>query len=403
MNGVVDDGTGPPHDAFLVALASLDEVGPATLRWLLSHGSPRRVWQRVRAGRLSPGPGARIGRERIGSWAAQAATLDPAALWQRCVDLGIGVVSLGSADYPEDLAEDIEPPVVLFRRGDHRRLGNPRVAVVGTRRATGYGIAVARALGRDLTEAGVSVVSGLAIGIDAAAHRGAVDALEAESDSTLDVGSDRCQHRAGPLAVVGANLVDVCPRRNHELARRVADLGVIYSEVPPGVRSAPWRFPVRNRLLAAMCDAVVVVESAGNGGSMHTVREALDRDRSVFAVPGPVGVSSSEGPNQLLRDGAAPCLDVEDLLTELRITGSAGTASPEPRRTAGRSTGVSGRSEPTGTAAEVLGAIGWRPVTLDAIATACGLGPRELAVVLSALEADGWIARSGSWIERLDG
>lgn len=401
MNDLVRDGVDLPHEAFMVGLASLDEVGPATFRWLLSHGSPRRVWERVRAGRLTPGPGARVNSERIAGWMTQANSLDPARLWRRCVESGIGVVSLGSAGYPSDLADDPEPPVILFQRGDPHRLRVPRVAIVGTRRATGYGLAVARGLGMDLTNAGVSVVSGLAMGIDGAAHRGVVDAVEQSGSTVGGQGPPGCPTHAGPLAVVGANLEEVCPRQNRELARRVSELGVIYSEVPPGVRSAPWRFPVRNRLLAAMCDAVIVVESTANGGSMHTVREALSRDRTVFAVPGPVGVRSSEGTNQLLRDGAAPCLDVGDVLMELSVPvplRGSGTRNESVGSGSGR---VSGRTLPTGSAAAVLEVIGWRPVTLDGIATACGLGPRELAVVVSSLEADGWIVRNGSWIERV--
>lgn len=399
-----------------MAIASLDNVGPATFRWLLSHGSPRRVWNRLTEGRLSPGPGARIDGAQISRWVDQSGTLDPAVSWARCIRLGIDVVTLGDPDYPETLADDPDPPVVLFRRGVPERVAGVRVAIVGTRRATGYGIDVAHRLGRELTEAGVSVVSGLALGIDAAAHRGAIAALAGDTDRTR---FERPSHRgdgdlleggtgsgpAGPMAIVGANLEVICPRRNHELARQVHRHGVIYSEVPPGTRSAPWRFPVRNRLVAAMCDALVVVESAANGGSMHTVREALDRDRTVLAVPGPIGVESSQGTNQLIRDGAAPCLDLADVLAELGVDapGSVATKDASAGRGVGRDGRGSGRVRPTGRAAEVLEAVGWRPVTLDGLATSCSMGPRELAVVLAGLESEGWIVRDGSWVERLVG
>lgn len=397
----------PPDEAYLVAISSLDNVGPATFRWLLSHGSPRRVWKRINDGRLSPGPGARIDRAQIETWRTQSDRIDPAGLWTRCQRLGIDVVTLGGSNYPSDLADDPDPPVILFRRGRVERIGAARVAIVGTRRATGYGIDVAFGLGRDLTDAGVSVVSGLALGIDAAAHRGALATLrhaeERSAGRVAPVEGDAVA--AGPLAVVGANLELICPRRNRDLAEQVIGRGVVYSEVPPGTRSAPWRFPVRNRLVAAMCDAVVVVESAANGGSMHTVREALDRNRSVLAVPGPIGVESSAGTNQLIRDGAAPCLEVDDVLAEIR-TGhpELGTPDVDHRdRVDGSATAAPRRDHPTGRAGQVLDSVGWRPVTLDSLATSCGLGPRDLAVVLAELESKGWITRDGSWVERLDG
>lgn len=391
-----------PHEAYLAALASLDNVGPATSRWLLSHGSPRRVWDRVRSGRLTPGPGARVDRAQITFWMSQAASIDPGELWQRCVTLGIGVVSLGSAGYPDRLADDPDPPVVLFQRGEPERVSERRVAIVGTRRATRYGLDVAYSLGRSLTQAGVTVVSGLALGIDAAAHGGAVSVLDGPDEVAEDPHEPHRSTAAGPLAVVGANLEVICPRRNRQLADRVLAHGLIYSEVPPGTRSAPWRFPVRNRLVAALCDAVVVVESAANGGSMHTVREALDRDRAVLAVPGPIGVGSSEGTNQLIRDGAAPCLGVDDVLAEIDVhviaSGTSGDRSVDDGRSP-RKTGAQ-RAMPTGDAALVLEAIGWRPLTLDGVAATSGLTPRQIAVVLATLESDGWIKRSGSWVER---
>lgn len=404
MNDTTQEAGGDTHDeAYLVAISTLDNVGPATFRWLLSHGSPRRVWRRITSGQLTPGPGARIDRAQIDVWRTQSSNTDPVGLWNRCQRAGIDVVRLGGSGYPDGLADDLDPPVILFRRGRADRVGTARVAIVGTRRATGYGIDVAFALGRDLTSAGVSVVSGLALGIDAAAHRGALAALPSGWRDHADSGDGSSW--AGPLAVVGANLELICPRRNRDLAEQVYHSGVIYSEVPPGIRSAPWRFPVRNRLVAAMCDAVVVVESAANGGSMHTVREALDRDRSVLAVPGPVGVDSSAGTNQLIRDGAAPCLDVEDVLDEIRgahpdlvVATVPGSDPTVPSRA-----GVTTRARPNGPAAQVLDSIGWRPLTLDSLATSCAMDPRELAVVLAGLESQGWITRDGSWIERLDG
>ncbi len=404
-----------PHEAYLASLAALDGVGPARIRWLLSHGTPEEVWGLVAGRQLKPGPDSgRIDAHLLSQWAADASRMQPAVIWRRCVTLGIGVVSLGSAGYPQALADDMEPPVVLFQKGDPEALNaGPRVAIVGTRRATGYGLRVAQGLGRDLARAGVVVVSGLALGIDAAAHRGATGDAASASPS------------APAVAVVANGLDAPCPAKNRQLAARVADGGVIYSEVPPGMPSAPWRFPVRNRIIAALADVVVVVESAGTGGSMHTVREALDRDRPVLAVPGPIEVRSSEGVNQLIRDGAAPCLGVEDVLMALPPSDSSGMArTGVPNRfdlfddlpgqgaatntTAGQLSTRQSRSavpsdprpEPVGNDSLVLEALEWRPMSVESLSNRSGLGLRELASALSSLESSGWISRSGSWIER---
>ena len=220
-----------PHEAYVAALASLEGVGPARLRWLLSGGTPAEVYAAVREGRLRDAPSeVRVDAGLREAWRDGAARLDPAALWERCGRLGIGVVTIGSAAYPPALRDDPDPPVVLFHRGDPDVLAGPRVAVIGTRRATGYGIRVAERFGRELAEAGVSVVSGLALGIDAAAHRGATSVAGAP-----------------PVAVVGGGLDDPCPVRNRALAEAVAERGVVLSEVPPGVAAAPWRFS-QNRI-----------------------------------------------------------------------------------------------------------------------------------------------------------
>lgn len=395
-----------PHEAYLAAIASLEHVGPATFRWLLSHGSPSRVWQRLSSGRLTTGPGARITSAQIDRWAAQAASVNPAKIWERCVELGIGVVSIGSAGYPESLADDLDPPVVLFQRGDPNRVAKHKVAIVGTRRATGYGREVAHDLAKDLTEAGITIVSGLALGIDGACHAGAVNAID---EAGRAGGNAR-----GPLAVVGANLESPCPQANRHLASKVAELGIVYSEVPPGTPSAPWRYPVRNRILAALCDVLVVVESDADGGSMHTVREALDRDRTVMAVPGPITGRYSRGTNQLLRDGAAPCLGSDDVLMELGLTGKEGTTFeqlstdvPLDKSSGSSSVKGTGSSEnkqntylPSEIEAKLLEHLDWRPTTVEKLGASSGLAPRELATAMMSLESAGLIRRTGSWIER---
>jgi len=368
-----------PHEAHLGALAALPYLGATSLRTLLAEGTPAEVWERVRRGRLGAAVTARLPpavRAAAAEWPAAAQQIDPEAMWRRWRRAGIGVVSLGSPGYPSCLAEDPEPPVVLFHRGDPDVLARPRVAIIGTRRSTAYGRRVAHSMGRDLAAAGVCVVSGLALGIDAAAHRGAV-------------GTDG----VGPAAVVGGGVDAPGPATNAELAREVIDRGVVLSEVPPGTPPAPWRFPVRNRILAGLAQVVIVVESAAAGGSMLTVEQAQLRGRSVLAVPGPVDSAASEGTNRLLAEGAGVCVDVDDVLMALGFEADvAGFAAGPP---------IEARQRPDGDAGSVLDALAFVPVPVEALAREVGLDLARLSVALGELERLGWAERRGPFVERV--
>jgi DNA processing protein len=285
----------------------------------------------------------------------------------------VGVAVLGAAGYPDALAADIEPPVVLFHRGRLDVLPGPRVCIVGTRRCTRYGLDLAHELGRDLSAEGVRVVSGLALGIDGSAHRGAL-----ASDG------------APPIGVVGSGLDVVYPRRHARLWADVEARGVVLSEAPLGARPERWRFPSRNRVLAALADVVVVVESHDRGGSLHTVDSALERDRPVMAVPGPVRSPASAGCNRLIAEGLHVARDAGDVLTLLGLT-----AAADQRRT------VDPRPEPAAGDRQVLEAVGWQPVALEQIAIGTGRPLGELAAALERLAAAGWVAVNGAWYERV--
>jgi DNA processing protein len=194
------------------------------------------------------------------------------------------------------------PPRWLFLRGPMPVA--PGVAVVGSRRATSYGLAVARRIGGALAEAGIVVVSGMALGIDGAAHRG-------------------CLVRAGTtVAVLGCGVDVPYPARHRQLAREILDGGgAVVSEYPPGTRPEPWRFPERNRIIAGLSRAVVVVEAAEQSGALITARLALDLNIDVFAVPGDIDRPTSQGANQLIRDGAHPVSSIDELLEGLGFAG----------------------------------------------------------------------------------
>jgi DNA processing protein len=371
---------GLPHEAYLAALATLDRMGPATMRRLLTLGTPEAVWERVRAGPLPRALVDALPRPSVAAsagWSRAARGTDPAGLWDQVAGLGAGAVSIGSPGYPSALVQDLDPPVLLFHLGDPDVLVAPRVAVIGTRRATGYGLRAARELGAALSAAGVCVVSGLALGIDAAAHHGAVDA-----------------GGAPPAAVIGSGLDRPGPVRNAGLAAAIARRGVILTEAPPGVTALPWRFPVRNRILAGLAQAVVVVESAATGGSMLTVHEAQRRDVPVLAVPGPVDSPASEGTNQLLAEGAGVCTGPRDVLELLSLT-VAPAAGPVDAEAGDP------RPDPQGDASRVLDELGWRPSTVEQLALRTGLGLGPLASAIGALEQDGWALQRGGFVERI--
>jgi DNA processing protein len=198
------------------------------------------------------------------------------------------------------------PSELLYARGDHfaGALAAPTVAIVGARACSGYGAQVARTLGRELATAGVTVVSGLARGIDGEAHRGALDA------------------NGRTVAVLGCGIDRDYPAAHAELARRISESGGIVSEYEPGVEPAPWRFPARNRIIAALADAVVIVEARSRSGALITVDLAMEIGRPIYAVPGEITSALSAGTNKLLQHGHATAItSVRDVLTALGLGG----------------------------------------------------------------------------------
>ena len=364
-----------PEEAYAAALAALETMTPRRLLLLVRSGLPlEAIWEGVVTGRSEGLPALdrlwESSDQLRARWPREAGRVDVEALWARCHDQS--VVVLGRPGYPEELAEDPLPPPVLFGRGSWSAIGSPSVAIVGTRHATVGGMEVAAALGRDLAAAGVTIVSGLAKGIDGAAHRGAL-AVEGGPP---------------PVAVVGSGLDVVYPRCNHGLWEAVAARGLLCSEGPPGTRPAAHRFPARNRILAALADVVVVVESRVRGGSLLTVAEAQQRGVPVMVVPGSVRSPASEGTNLLLVDGAPPAVDALDVLVALGLE-----ARPARRGRRDR------RPPPEPSDRSLLDLFGTDALTLEVVVVRSGRPLPEVAVALGRLEAGGWLSRSGGWFE----
>ena len=357
------------------ALASLPQVGPQRLRVLVNELGANNAWRTIR-GEVPPTPriAALFAQHDLGRVWRQSATdqlLEQIA--ESLTTSGMSVLLLSDAEYPEALRGDPSAPAVLFVRGDITALRHRRVGVVGTRAASAAGRHFARRLSCELAANGVAVVSGLARGIDAAAHLGALDARDA----------------APPIAVVASGLDVVYPREHATLWGSVAEHGVVLSESPPGCAPDAFRFPLRNRILAALSEVLVVVESRETGGSMITVEEALKRGVTVMAVPGAPLSSTSAGTNQLLSQGAAPVRDATDVLVALGLD--------HERHRSHRET----RIAPSPEDRVVLDALVQQPLTFDQLVQRVGLPIQDVAIRIGHLETQGWITANAGWWEAL--
>lgn len=357
------------------ALASLPHVGPQRLRVLVNELGAYDAWRTIR-GELPPTSriAALFAQHDLGRVWRQSATdrlLEQIA--ESLTTSGMSVLLLSDAEYPEALRGDPSAPAVLFVRGNITALRHRRVGVVGTRAASAAGRHFARRLSCELAANGVAVVSGLARGIDAAAHLGALDALDA----------------APPIAVVASGLDVVYPREHATLWGSVAEHGVVLSESPPGCAPDGFRFPLRNRILAALSEVLVVVESRETGGSMITVEEALKRGVTVMAVPGAPLSSTSAGTNQLLSQGAAPVRDATDVLVALGLD--------HERHRSHRET----RIAPSPEDRVVLDALLQQPLTFDQLVQRVGLPIQDVAIRIGHLETQGWITANAGWWEAL--
>jgi DNA processing protein len=272
------------------------------------------------------------------------------------------VIRLSRTDrlFPERLRAIFDPPRALYARGagELELLARPAVGVVGARSCSPYGAHVARMLGRELAGAGLVVVSGLARGIDGEAHRGVLEA------------------HGATVAVLGCGIDRDYPASHAQLSRRIEEGGLVVSEYEPGVEPAPWRFPARNRIIAGLCEAVVVVEARDRSGALITADFALDEGREVFAVPGEITSSLSAGTNALLKLGATPLTSAQDVLDALGID------SPAP----------GGEPDVSPAAAQVLELVREAPGGADELTARAALDAGALSVALTELELAGLVA-----------
>ena len=362
------------HDPGLASWLQLSltpGLGPATLRKLLQQfGLPQAVLARKRSELSALAPAAALAAldsEPVAHAVARALA------W--AAEPGHAVITLADESYPRLLLEIADPPPLLYARGRAELLQRSALAMVGSRNATQQGTANAEAFARTLSEAGLTIVSGLALGIDAAAHRGGL------------------QGAGSTIAVLGTGIDVIYPQRNAALAAEIAARGLIVSEFALGSAPAAQNFPRRNRLISGLARGCLVVEAAVASGSLITARAAADQGRDVFAVPGSIHSPLAKGCHVLIKSGAKLVESAEDVLTELsgfRPSGFASTREPSHKASAQAESGL-------------LAHMGHDPVDVDSLCSRAGLSAEQVSSELLRLELDGRVAAlPGGLYQRLE-
>jgi DNA processing protein len=284
------------------------------------------------------------------------------------------VVTLGDAGYPQALLATEDPPLLLYRMGRLAQAPQRALAVVGSRNPTPQGLQNAQRFARAFAEAGVTVVSGMALGIDGAAHEGALEGAAPDAVATI--------------AVVGTGLDRVYPKQHLQLAHRIAEHGMIVSEYPLGTPPLQHNFPRRNRLIAGLSQGTLVVEAALQSGSLITARLASEQGKEVFAIPGSIHSPHARGCHALLRQGAKLVESAQDVLEDLRYVLPAPAAAAAPEEPEGEN--------------PLLAALGFDPLGLDALVARTGIPAHLLQAQLLELELVGQVARlPGGLFQRL--
>lgn len=357
-------------DADLLAALRLNlipGVGPRTQQSLLARfGTAQGVFD-ASPGDLRAVEG--IGPKLAAAICAARNSGDAEHELRRCRELGIRLVPRGVPEYPRSLAEICDPPTILYCRGEWRPCDNLAVSIVGSRRCTLYGRQQAERLGASLARAGLTIISGLARGIDAAAHEGALSA------------------GGRTVAVLGTGICNIYPPEHKELAARVVQQGVLMSEVPLDQAPLPGLFPQRNRIISGMSAGVIVVEATRSSGALHTVRHAMEQGREVFAVPGRIDSFASEGCHDIIRDGATLVRNVDDVLTALGPLVAPVKKDDSQTVHSPRELTLSGQE------LEILNLVTIDPIPVDEILRLAGIESARVLTTLTILEMKRMVRR----------
>jgi DNA processing protein len=383
--------------ALWLRLSAADGIGSLTATKLLQQfGLPQAIFAQSAASLsagisakqvkalLEPSEGLQALIESTWRWLQETPQADSARIFRK-------IVCLADADYPKALLQLPDPPVLLYATGSpavYEQIANKEhandIAIVGSRHATPQGLANARSFAKAFAQSGMHIVSGLALGIDGAAHEGALDA---QQDFGSAVGST--------VAVVGTGLDRVYPKRHLDLAHRIVEQGLIISEFPIGTPPLPENFPRRNRIIAALTQGTLVVEAAIQSGSLITARQALDLGKDVFAIPGSIHSPQAKGCHYLIKQGAKLVESAQDVLDELPIpvTKQPINAMISGAMSLDNSPPSSSKSLKNLRQDPVLEALGHDPVSLDHLIDRTGIPAAQLQVQLLELELIGDVAR----------
>lgn len=343
-----------------VALSLADGVGPKLQTTLLDQfGTPAEVLKQPIAVLQSVHG---VGPKTAASLTSPTLFDEARRTIEICTSEQIDILTQQHSDYPERLREICDSPSVLYRRGVMLPQDELAIAIVGSRRCTAYGKRHAERLAGALARAGFTVVSGLARGIDAAAHKGAMNAA------------------GRTIAVLASGVRDIYPPEHAELADEIAQQGALLSEMPPDQKPLPGLFPQRNRIISGMCLGVIVIEANRNSGALYTARHAMEQGREVFALPGPVDSIASEGCHELIRDGVTLVRNVDDVLSSLGPLSTPSTQKDDITIHSPRELALN----PLET--QILNLISTTQVHADEILRAAGIESSRVLATLSVLE-----------------
>lgn len=349
---------------YLNALNKINGVGPQAMKKLLGFfGVAENAWKASREGLEQSGIGPSLAEKIM----AERGAIDPGKEWEKLIRENIQILTPDNPDYPQLLKEIPSAPFVLYKKGDLDLNSAPLISVVGSRKFTTYGHQAATSLVKDLVQAGLIIVSGLALGIDGIAHRAALFS------------------GGKTIAVLGNSLDEknIAPRSNMDLAREIIENGALLSDYPVETPAAEFTFPARNRLIAGLSLGTLIIEAGEKSGSLITANLALEFNREVLAVPGSIFSSQSIGTNQLLKKGAKLVMGVKDILEELNLEESLGQKNILPK--------VPGSKEEE----ILLKILSNEPVHIDNLARISKLGTVSVSTALSMMEIKGWVKDIG--------
>lgn len=353
---------------YLNALNKINGVGPQKMRRLINYfGQPELIWQAD----LEELKASQIGNSIAEKILAERGQINPDQEWEKLQKEGIQIITWDDLEYPLLLKEINHPPYLVYKKGNLPALGGfnsaPMISIVGSRKYTSYGSQVAYSFAKDLAQAGIMVVSGMALGIDSIAHRGALDA------------------GGKTIAVLGNSLDDknLYPKNNFNLSREIMESGALISDYPIETQASEFTFPARNRIIAGLSLGTLVVEAGEKSGTLITSELALEFNREVFAIPGSIFSAQSVGTNSLIKKGARMVTSVKDILEELDLSADK-IAKP-----------VTNKNPETKEEAIILQFLSADPVHIDNISKMSKLSPSAVASTLVMLEIKGWAKNIG--------